>query len=75
MPKAYVYILKSEKNGRFYIGSTNNLLRRINEHFEGKAKYTRNNRPLKLVFSQEYENLKTARSIEKKLKKFANQNI
>ncbi|MBI2096105.1 MAG: GIY-YIG nuclease family protein, partial [Candidatus Taylorbacteria bacterium] len=28
----YVYVLRSLKNGRFYIGCTNNLERRIFEH-------------------------------------------
>ncbi len=75
MSKAFVYILKSEKNGRFYIGSTNNFERRLDEHIRGKSKYTRNNLPVVPVFSQEFPNIKTARKIEYRLKSFANRNI
>ncbi|MGI5826770.1 MAG: GIY-YIG nuclease family protein, partial [Patescibacteria group bacterium] len=38
MSKAFVYILKSEKNGRFYIGSTSNFERRLDEHLNGRSK-------------------------------------
>ncbi len=41
----------------------------------GKSKFTRNIRPVVLVFSQEFPDLKTARKIEYKLKSFANRNI
>ncbi len=73
----YLYILKSLKNQRFYIGSTDNLERRVFEHNSGfeKNKFTRNNRPFELVFSQEYESLKIARQIEYKLKSFKSRKI
>jgi len=32
----YVYILKSEKDGKLYIGYTNDLKRRLEEHNSGK---------------------------------------
>lgn len=70
-----VYILKSLKNGTYYIGSTNNLDRRINEHFCGKCKYTKTILPIQLVFSQNYKNLKTARSVEYWLKSRKNKDI
>jgi putative endonuclease len=75
MSKAFVYILKSEKNGRFYIGSTSNFERRLDEHLNGRSKYTRNNRPIVPVFCQEFPDIKTAKKIEFKLKKFANRAI
>ena len=73
----YLYILKSLKNQRFYIGSTDNLERRLIEHNSGseKSKFTKNNRPFELVFSQEYESLKIARKIEYKLKSFKSRKI
>jgi putative endonuclease len=75
--KGYLYILKSLKNGKYYIGSTDNLERRLIEHNSGseKSKFTKNNRPFELVFSQEYESLKIARKIEYKLKSFKSRKI
>lgn len=64
----YVYILKDE-DGKFYIGSTNNLERRLLVHGRGHAKTTRRmNQPI-LVLSQEYTTLLEARKVELKLKK------
>ena len=75
MSKAFVYILKSERNVRFYIGSTNNFGRRLDEHIKGKSKYTRNNLPVVPVFCQEFPDIETVRKIEYKLKSFANRSI
>ncbi|PIR27371.1 hypothetical protein COV40_01255 [Candidatus Berkelbacteria bacterium CG11_big_fil_rev_8_21_14_0_20_42_15] len=56
------------KEGKFYVGSTDNLNRRLNQH---KAKHTQTTRNMKepiLVFSQEYKELRQARKIERKIK-------
>lgn len=66
---AFVYILQSKVNNRFYIGSTTNLYRRVKEHNEGKTKYTSLTKPFKLVFYQEFKTLKEAKRIEYRLKK------
>jgi putative endonuclease len=63
-----VYILKSLKNGRFYIGSTIDFVRRIEEHNQGKSKYTKNSGPYEQVFIQEYETLFKARKVERWVK-------
>jgi predicted GIY-YIG superfamily endonuclease len=55
MKKGYLYILKSEKNNKYYLGSTIDLNRRLYQH---------NNN---LVLST--KDIKTARQIEYKLKK------
>ena len=73
--KGFVYILQSEKNGRFYIGSTDNVERRFSEHQNGIVKSTRNLRPWVLKFSKEYESLTKARKIEYKLKSFKNRKV
>ncbi|MFH1360456.1 MAG: GIY-YIG nuclease family protein [Candidatus Omnitrophota bacterium] len=66
---AYVYILVSEKNKRYYIGSTENLDKRIKEHNFGKVISTKGWRPLKLAFKQEYDNISAAQKVELHLKK------
>ena len=66
---AYVYILQSLRDGRFYVGSTINLEQRLKHHFGGFTPSTKRFEQIKLVFSQEYPTLKKARMIEKKLKK------
>ncbi|MFA6190067.1 MAG: GIY-YIG nuclease family protein [Candidatus Staskawiczbacteria bacterium] len=71
----FLYILQSVKNNRYYIGSTNNLDRRLSEHNGGKTKSLENLRPLKIVFSKEFEKEIDARRIERRLKKFKNRNI
>jgi putative endonuclease len=66
---SFLYILESLKNGRYYIGSTNDLVRRILEHNSGKTKSLRSIRPLKIVFQKEFENITDAKNAERKLKK------
>ena len=65
----YLYIAQSKKNGRYYIGSTNEPDRRIIEHNAGKTKSLRYLRPLKIVFSKWYSTSVEARAMEFKLKK------
>ena len=69
-----VYILQCA-NARYYIGSTNNLERRMQEHIQGKVKATKNLRPIKLVFHQQFENLTKTRQTEYRLKSYKNKNI
>ena len=46
----YVYVLRSFKDKKFYIGFTNDLKRRMKEHNSGKNISTRPRLPLKLVY-------------------------
>lgn len=71
----YVYILQSEKSGRYYIGSTNDLNRRLIEHNSGQTKSLKYLIPMKLVFSQEFLSVREVRKIEQRLKKFKNKDI
>lgn len=50
----YVYVLISLKDRKLYIGQTNNLRRRILEHFRGENTSTCHRRPLKLIFAEAY---------------------
>jgi putative endonuclease len=44
----YVYILRSINDNALYIGSTNDIERRIDEHNSGKVDSTRSRRPFNL---------------------------
>jgi len=67
--KGYVYILKSIPNSGYYIGSTIDIQKRFSEHNDGYVKSTRNLRPLELKYFKMYDDIKTARQIEYRLKR------
>ena len=48
---AYLYILKTNKE-TYYIGSTNNIEKRLEYHQKGKVKSTKDKRPVILVFKE-----------------------
>lgn len=75
MVRGFVYILKSERNGTFYVGSTSNLDRRMAEHKGGRSIYTKEILPVKLVFIQEYGTLSMARKVEYRLKRLKSKDI
>ncbi len=65
----HVYVLKSEKTQRLYIGQTNDLQRRIGEHQRGKHPATRNRGPWKLLFAVPCRTRQEAVALELKLKR------
>lgn len=65
---AFVYIFKDVRE-RFYIGSTDNLERRLRQHKAGHTQTTRNMCKPILVFNQKFDSLQQARKIENRLKK------
>jgi predicted GIY-YIG superfamily endonuclease len=55
MKTYWVYILKCS-DGSYYTGSTSDIEKRISEHQQGTIKgYTKNRRPVKLIFSDYFE--------------------
>jgi len=64
----YVYILQSLKNKKLYIGYTNNLKKRLQEHNSGKSLATKPHRPYKLIFYEAFLDKKDAKVREKYLK-------
>jgi len=56
----YVYILKLERNNKFYIGYTKDLIKRIEQH-KSKNKF-------QLIYCESYSVEELARSRERKLK-------
>ena len=61
---AWVYILFSQKRNRYYIGSTENIERRVIEHNRGHTRWTRQGIPWVLMFSQETTTLNQARFVK-----------
>src|SRR3989338_4511110 len=64
----YVYILKSSSANEIYIGSTNNLDRRLTEHNNGAEISTRRYVPWSLYYYEANPTEKLARLREKRLK-------
>ena len=64
----YVYILKSERNGKLYKGLTTDLRRRMQEHRAGNSTFTKNNGPWKLVYYEAFLQKEDARREELFLK-------
>lgn len=70
----FVYILKC-KDDTLYIGSTNDLERRLYQHnnLKSGAHYTKIRRPVELVYSKKMRSLSLARKKEHVLKKLSRQ--
>ena len=60
---ALLYILQSERTGRFYIGSTEDLARRLEEHRRGQTASTRG-------YQEEFESLLAAHRRELEIKRW-----
>lgn len=68
----FVYLLRSQKDKMFYLGSTNNLKKRFISHNSGKVFSTRNRKPFELIYYEAYKSEKDARGREHNLKLRAN---
>jgi len=66
----YVYVLKSERDGKFYTGYTKNIKQRFDEHQKGRVKSTKDRRPLKLIYYEGCLSQQDATHREKYLKTF-----
>jgi len=65
----YVYVLRSQKDGRWYIGFTEDLRKRFKEHNEGKfTSWTKGRGPFELIYYEAYRDKADALSREKQLK-------
>lgn len=65
----YIYILTNKYNTTFYIGVTNSISKRLFEHKFGLLEgFTKKYKVKKLVYLEEYNNIKEAIAREKQLK-------
>ena len=67
MSYSYTYIVECS-NGKYYTGSTKNLEKRVQEHNTGQgANYTKKWKLVKLVYYEEFQNIKDAFFREKQI--------
>ena len=64
----FVYAIKSEQDGRIYVGMCGDVDMRLKEHNAGKTKSTKGFRPWKLIYTEQTTNMLEARKREIYLK-------
>ena len=69
-----IYVLRSLSSEIYYIGISNDVSRRLEEHNRGKSKYTKGHMPWKIVYTEEVSDYPSARKREKYLKSTAGKN-
>ncbi len=65
----YVYIIRSESTGTYYVGYTHDLDLRLVHHNDGWTRSTKGRGPWKLVYSECFKEKKEALKREKAIKK------
>ena len=69
MKTYYIYILTNQARGTLYIGVTNNLMRRLEEHITAPVKsFTQKDHLHRLVYVEHFSDIESALSREKQLK-------
>ena len=64
----YTYVLLSENDKKFYVGFTEDLKKRLDEHMRGSVSSTAHRRPLRLIYYEACLNSNDAIKREKYLK-------
>lgn len=67
--KSYVYLLKSHKDGTWYLGWMTDMLRRLVEHNSGQVGWTRRKAPWRVVGFERYQTAEEAKARERALKR------
>ncbi|MFD2516500.1 GIY-YIG nuclease family protein [Salinimicrobium flavum] len=67
----YVYVIYSSNFDEYYIGMTDALNRRLEEHNNGKNRSTKAYRPWEMVYNESLDSRELARKREKYLKSAA----
>lgn len=66
----FVYILKSQRVNRYYIGHTEDVEKRLKEHNSGKSKSTKGYAPWEVVYTEEYHTKSEAYKREQEIKSY-----
>lgn len=64
----YAYILQSDKNGRYYVGSCEDVGKRLERHNKGFVQSTKGYLPWKVIYTETYQTLSEARKREYQIK-------
>ena len=64
----YVYVLKSRKDRKFYVGYTSDIRKRLKLHNDGKVESTKYRKPFELIYFEAGLNKEDAIKREKYLK-------
>ncbi|MCX6810122.1 MAG: GIY-YIG nuclease family protein [Candidatus Berkelbacteria bacterium] len=67
----YVYVLKSLLTGRYYVGYTIDVDKRLAQHNAGLSRFTKHDKPWEIVYLEAYKLEKFARERERQLKRFS----
>lgn len=65
-----VYVLKSLKDNKHYIGYTEDIKKRLEDHNRGKSPSVKNRGPFTLIYSEPVENKIEAIRRERQIKSF-----
>lgn len=68
--KYFVYILRSLKDGKYYVGLTSNIEKRLEYHNSGRVRSTKHRTPFELLYKEVYATRSEAREREKYLKSY-----
>ncbi|MDD5626310.1 MAG: GIY-YIG nuclease family protein [Patescibacteria group bacterium] len=67
----YVYLLKSKKDQKLYIGFANDLKKRFIEHNKGLVQATEPRRPFEIIYYESYKSKEDAKQRESRLKRYS----
>jgi len=71
----YVYILQSDFDDSYYIGYSQNPGKRLEDHNDGRSRYTKNKRPWIIVYQEEFQEKSDAIKRERFLKQQRNRSF
>jgi putative endonuclease len=63
-----VYVIKN-RQGKFYIGLSDDVVRRVEQHNTGQSRWTKGRGPWEIVWQSEELSLTDARKLENRLKR------
>jgi len=66
----YVYVLRIKKSGRYYIGQTQDMSKRLEKHARGETKSIKNRGPFEVVYVEKYSSRAEAMKREKEIKRY-----